>query len=329
MIGSDAVSCSTGAAVFDSATVGTSKPVTVSGITLGGSNAANYALSSATATTTASITPVVLTATVTAANKAYDGAPGATVTGCTLSGVLGSDAVSCAGGPATFASATVGTAKLVTVTAITLSGANAGNYALSSASATTTANITAVVLTATVTAANKAYDGSPSATVTGCALNGVIGSDVVDCTWGAASFASATVGNGKPVTVTGLALSGAAAGNYALSSPTATTSANIATAVLTATVTAANKVYDGTPSATVTACTLSGAIAGDAVTCAWGPASFASASVGTGKSVTVTGITLSGANAGDYTLSSTSATTTANIADGGADGDGDGGEQDL
>ena len=134
------------------------------------------------------------------------------------------------GGAATFGSATVGTGKSVTVTGITLNGANAGNYTLASPSATTTATISAKVLTATVTAANKVFDGTTTATVTGCTLNGVVAGDVVTCAWGPATFDTAAVGTGKLVTVTGLTLGGAAAGNYTLASPTATTTAAITAA---------------------------------------------------------------------------------------------------
>src|SRR5206468_21778 len=81
---------------------------------------------------------------------------------------------------------------------------------------------------------------------------------------------------------------------------------------VTPTVTVANKVYDRTPSATLTSCTVSGAIGGDVVNCT-GPAVFATASVGTGKLVTVSGLTLTGAAAGNYTLTTTTATTTAAI----------------
>ena len=45
----------------------------------------------------------------------------------------------------------------------------------------------------------------------------MIGSDVVTCA-GTATFDTASVGTGKTVTVTGITLSGGAAGNYALSS---------------------------------------------------------------------------------------------------------------
>ena len=81
--------------------------------------------------------------------------------------------------------------------------------------------------------------------------------------------------------------------------------------------TAANKVYDGTTSATLASCTVTGALGGDVVACA-GTATFDTASVGTGKTVTASGLTLTGAAAGNYVLSSTTATTTAAIT--GADG---------
>ena len=74
--------------------------------------------------------------------------------------------------------------------------------------------------------ANKAYDGTTSATLTSCTLTGVVGGDVVSCT-GTAAFDTASVGAGKTVTVSGLTLTGAAAGNYTLASTTATTTAAI------------------------------------------------------------------------------------------------------
>jgi type II secretory pathway pseudopilin PulG len=80
---------------------------------------------------------------------------------------------------------------------------------------------------------------------------------------------------------------------------------------LSAAVTASNKTYDGTPTATVSSCTLSPAPAG--ISCAATAASFAQSNVGNSLVVTATGLTLSGALAVDYTLSNTTANTTANI----------------
>src|SRR5204862_4856906 len=134
----------------------------------------------------------------------------ATTSICALTGVVGTDVVTCAG-IATFDTALVGTGKTVTVSGIALSGAAAGNYALATTTATTTANITAVALTATVTAASKVYDGTTAAAST-CALTGVRESDVVTCA-GTGTFDTALVGTGKTVTVTGITLSGGAATN--------------------------------------------------------------------------------------------------------------------
>jgi hypothetical protein len=72
----------------------------------------------------------------------------------------------------------------------------------------------------------------------------VVGGDDVHCTGGTATFDSASAGSGKPVTVSGLTLAGAAAANYTLA-PTAVTTGTISAATLTATVTVAPKPYDG------------------------------------------------------------------------------------
>src|SRR5207244_2926439 len=59
--------------------------------------------------------------------------------------------------------------------------------------------------------------------------------------------------------------------------------------------------------------TLTGVLGGDIVTLTGGTAVFSDKNVGTGKSVTATGLALSGTDAGNYQLSSTIASTTADI----------------
>src|SRR3954463_13048356 len=54
-------------------------------------------------------------------------------------------------------------------------------------------------------------------------------------------------------------------------------------------------------------------VQGHSLTHSVGSATFVNKNVGTGKTVTASGLTLSGAAAGNYQLSTTSATTTANI----------------
>ena len=84
-----------------------------------------------------------VTPSVTVADKTYDGTTSATITGRSLSGVQNTDDVSLSGGTATFDTASPGLGKTVTVTGLTLSGADADKYMLTSYSATTTADIVA------------------------------------------------------------------------------------------------------------------------------------------------------------------------------------------
>ena len=90
------------------------------------------------------VNPAAVTAIVTAANKTYDGTTAATITSCTLSGVLATDTgnVTCAAGAASFSNASPGYGKTVTATGITLSGPAKGDYTLSSTMASATATIT-------------------------------------------------------------------------------------------------------------------------------------------------------------------------------------------
>ena len=100
------------------------------------------------------------------------------------------------------------------------------------------------------------------------------------------------------MTVAGLTISGAQAGDYTLTQPT--TTANITPAGLTVSgITAANKVYNANTTATLntSGATLVGVFSGDTVTLNTGGATgtFASKDVGTGITVTVAGLTIGGA----------------------------------
>ena len=97
---------------------------------------------------------------------------------------------------------------------------------------------------------------------------GVFSGDTVTLNTSGATgtFASENVGTGITVTVAGLTLSGAQAGDYTLTQPT--TTANITPATLTVSgITAANKVYNASTAATLntTGATLVGVFSGDTV----------------------------------------------------------------
>jgi hypothetical protein len=305
LFGTDSVTCSD-SATFASAAVGT-WTVTASGITLGGPAAGNYILPVNSATTTASITQKALTATVTASGKVYDATTAATITQCNLSGLAGTDAVTCSATSGAFNDKNVGTGKTVTASGISLSGGSAGNYSVN-ITAQTTANITKASVTPSVTAANKSYDGTTAATVT-CSVPALL-TDSLGCA-DAAVFSSPNVDNGITVTATNIYLTGGDSGNYDLTKTTATTIANITRAIVTAAVTANSKVYDGSNVASIASCSVTPLFGSDAVTCS-GSATFAITAAGT-WTVNATGITLGGPAVVNYILPVTTATATASI----------------
>jgi hypothetical protein len=120
------------------------------------------------------------------------------------------------------------------------------------------------------------------------------------------------VGTAKTVSVNGISVSGADAANY-LANTTASTTADITAVTLTGSITANNKIYDGTTAASIATRALNGVIGSDDVSLSGGTAAFASKVVGTAKTVTATGLSLSGLDAGNYQLASSSATASADI----------------
>jgi hypothetical protein len=123
---------------FNNKNAGTGKAVSVSGISIGGTDAGNYTFNT-TASTTADITARALTITAHGVNKNYDGTTAATVTlsDDRVSGDVLTDSYT----SASFADKYVGTGKAVSVSGISISGTDAGNYTFNT-TASTTANIT-------------------------------------------------------------------------------------------------------------------------------------------------------------------------------------------
>ena len=269
------------------------------------------------------INAVTVTPGITASNKVYDATNAAAIATRSLTGVIGSDDVTLAGGSAHFSDKTVGNAKTVTATNLTLHGTTAPNYVLSTTTATTTANITAAGLTVSgITANSRVYNATTNATLNtgGATLLGVLGTDNVTLSTATATgaFANKTVGTNKTVSISGLTTSGSDAINYQLTQPS--TTASISSANLTVTgITADNKAYDGTTNATLhtSGTTLVGVLSGDSVTLITTNAVgyFADPNIGTNKTVLISGLTITGPDAINYQL--TQPTTTANIANAG------------
>ncbi len=176
--------------------------------------------------------------------------------------------------------------------------------------------------TASITAADKTYDGT-TATTASCALNpqsgtvGKISGDDVDCTASSADFDTAAAGTGKTVTAD-VDLTGADEANYQLTASTASTTADINKRNVTATISAADKTYDGSDAATISGCSLEaqsgnhGVLTGETVGCSGSSGHFSSAAAGTGKTVTAD-VDLTGADEANYQLTASTASTTADI----------------
>ena len=273
-----------------------------------GNAGADYAVTFVTAT--GSITAVDLTATVTVNGRTYDGTTGATIASCTLTGVVGTEDVTCdaADATATFASPHAGS-RSVSISGLTLAGADAGNYTLASI-APVSATIATRPITVTAATDTKPYDGTTSSSGTPTITTGSLATGD-SATW-TQSFDTKAVGTGKTLTPAGSVTDGNAGADYAVTFVTATGS--ITAVALTATVTVDGRTYDGTTGATIASCTLTGVVGTEEVTCdaADATATFESPHAGS-RSVSISGLALTGADAGNYTLAS-NATATATIA---------------
>ena len=166
-----------------------------------------------------------------------------------------------------------------------------------------------------ISANNKTYDATPAATLNAAnaTLSGILSGDTVTLITSGmtGTFSGKDVANNIPVSVSGLILGGAQAGDYTLGP--VTTTGNITPASLTVTgVTADDKVYDSTTAATLdtSKAVPVGLFQGDSVVVTGGTGAFASKDVGSGILVTVPGMILGGPQASDYTVVQPTATAT-------------------
>jgi filamentous hemagglutinin family protein len=286
----------------------------------GSTNLNNYDLPvSALGTGTINKAPLQVIS-VNATNRAYNGGYADTldVSHAGVSGLLSSDTVNLDGSAATgtFASKDVGTGIGVTATGFTISGGASNNYTLAQPTGLA-ADITQASLS--LTKVLRTYDSTTSLPGSSNAytLGGIFGADSVsvDTTNLSGSYADKNVGNGKSVSVSGLALSGAQAGNYTIAPSVSQASiGQITPAPLTVTnAHALDKVYDTTSSATLdnSIAILSGLFAGDAVNLDSGGSAgfFANKNVGPNKSVSASGYSISGLDATNYTFTQPSGLT--------------------
>ena len=318
----------TSSGTFNNENVGTGKPVAITGLTLGGSDAGNYNLLSSTASTTANITKLALTSItgITAADRKYNAGTVATLNYATpiFGNLVDGDTLTITSAIGSFANKDANTnPKTVTISSIVLGGSDAGNYSLPTVAPTTTATISKADINfiSGITANNKTYDSLTTASLNtnlvGIVFDGKFAGDTLTVQSSVGNFVNKNVGTGKIVNITGLTLGGTDAGNYNLLVTTASASANITKANISAItgITADNKVYSSTPTATLNVglAGFTGRFAGDVLEVATSSGVFAEEHVGLAKTVNITGLTLGGTDSGNYNLLSTTATAYADI----------------
>ena len=224
--GDEIVVAGTAVGAFGDKNVAPAKSVSVSGLSLTGYDAGNYNLLPLT-NLTAAITPAPLQISASSDSKIYDGTiQSSLVPTITKGGLWGDDSVT--GLAQVYGSPNVlgaGQSKLI-VSAYKLSdGNNGNNYALDLLSSSGT--IQRAIVTPYFMINDKPFDGTAVAQIAGNGLKGGLARDEIFLVGASAIFDNAFAGNDKLVTITGFTLSGQAANNYQLSSPTVKTTASI------------------------------------------------------------------------------------------------------
>ena len=252
------------------ANVGACTTVTVVD-TLSGTSAGNYVLTSPSLLGSIKAAPLMVSG-VSVLSRAYDGTTSASLsgsatlvaaTGNTIAGgIFAGDNVALSNAPTSGSfrvAAASASAQAVTVNA-SLTGLAAANYVLVAPVLTGFVNPAALTVSGSA-AANKTYDGTTAALLTGSTIQagsgnligtatGVFAGDAVTLV-GAGNFASANAGSAAQTVTPALSLSGLAAGNYVLTQP-ANLAAVIAPAQLTVSgMTVLAHSYDGSASATL------------------------------------------------------------------------------
>ena len=257
-------------------------------------------------------------------NKTYDGNANVTQTltkgtNYTLTGFVTGEGtgIELASSTGTYTDKNAAADKAVTFGGLTLTGAGAGNYTLDKTALTGIGTIARRALTlGAVAAQTKTYDGNTLADTSKfrAALNNVVAGEEnsVKATATGAAYNSKNVAAASTIDYTGVALSGAEAGNYSLAATTAQGTGIITRRALTVdTVAAQSKTYDGTTAADTSKfqATLGNFVAGEegSVAATAAGAAYNDKNVAGANKVGYTGLALTGAGAGNYTLAATTA----------------------
>jgi autotransporter-associated beta strand protein len=278
--------------------VGTGKTITVSGVTLGGTDAGNYNLLQQTGLT-ADITKASATVTANSATVTYNGSS-QSVSGFTVVGLLGNE---------------IAATALSGVTASGATATNAGTYSNSLSGSATNYNLTFVNGSLTISPATltltgtQAYNGTAVIYGAGLTAHGVNNESFTVS--GSADLTSKHVqANQALANVNGLTLTPVGSALLSNYSPLTVSNTSISVTPLPITLTAPtiNKVYDGGYTYTVTSANLAALsaqlVGGDTVTAASVAFAGNNPNVGSNKTVNLLSATISdGNNGANYNVS--------------------------
>jgi hypothetical protein len=208
-----------------------------------GTGLSNYTLSYVNGAFT--VNPATLTVTASNQSKTYGTTFDLGTTAFTETGLVNSDTLTAVAlvSPGTVATAAVAGGPYA-ITPSNATGSGLANYTLSYASGALMVN--PATLIGVVTAANKVYDGTTTATLTSESLSGAIynaDASNLKLNVGAATYNSSDVLTANTVTATALTLSGPAASNYELLASMATASASITPRPLTISANPESQIY--------------------------------------------------------------------------------------
>jgi hypothetical protein len=305
---------------YNSKDVPSATTVTFGGLSLTGTGSGNYGLTASTQA--AAITAKALTVTGLSANdKVYNATTAATLSGTAAllaaessgTGTTGDgkpytgDTVNVTGTPSgTFASKNVGTGIGVSVSGLSLSGAQAADYSLTPPSLS--ASISAATLTYVANAASRFY-GAANPALSGT-VPGFAGTDTqANATTGTLTFTT-TATTTSPIGSYAINGSGLTAnnGNYTFVQAGGNATALAVTRLpvnLTGT-----RVYDATTTVTAAILSVANKVGSDDVTVASGSGTLANKTVGSQAISSLGTLALGGATAGNYTLSEASGSVT-------------------
>ena len=194
---------------FSDKNVGTGKTLTPAGAVSDGNGGNNYSVTFVP-NSGGVITVRPLTVSALGVNRVYDGTTGASV-GLSDNRAIG-DVLSDSYTGAVFTDKNVGTGKAVSVSGISISGPDAGNYSLSNTGASTTADITKRDITVSPAPNTKVYDGGLSALSAPTVSSGSLAAG--DAPSFTEAYSDKNAGSGKVLVTAGSVIDGNSGNNY-------------------------------------------------------------------------------------------------------------------